>query len=100
MGTKTIGITEAVYDRLAAEKREDESFTETIDRLLDSVTSDWRRGFGRYAGTEGDEFERLVDQVRRDHAEGLAQRQNDVLDALGLDVEVQGNRRSTSDDPI
>lgn len=41
MGTKTIGITEEVYDRLAAEKREDESVTDTVARLIDESASDW-----------------------------------------------------------
>lgn len=40
MTTKTIGIKAEVYERLAAEKREDESFTDTIDRLLDTATAD------------------------------------------------------------
>ena len=36
MGTKTISIPEPVYDRLKAEKGDDESFGDAIDRLLDS----------------------------------------------------------------
>lgn len=97
MGTKTIGITEAVYERLAAEKREDESFTDTIARLLDTATADWRHGFGRYQGAEGDALERLVSDVRRDHADGLAQRQTEVLRAGGFDLDETGNVRSTPD---
>lgn len=54
MGTGTIEVKKEVYDRLAAEKREDESFTDTIDRLIETATSDWRRGFGRYSGEEGE----------------------------------------------
>lgn len=98
MGTKTIGITEGVYERLAAEKRDDESFTDTIARLLDTATTDWRHGFGRYAGAEGDELERFVTDVRRDHAEGLAHRQREVLEAVGFDLDDQGNIRSTPAD--
>ena len=36
MGTKTISIPEPVYDRLKAEKGDDESFGDAIDRLLGS----------------------------------------------------------------
>lgn len=58
MRTKAIGVTEAEYDRLAAEKRADERFTDTIARLVGTATADWRRGFGRYGDEGGDEFER------------------------------------------
>lgn len=97
MGTKTIGITEAVYERLAAEKRTDESFTETIDRLLDAVASDWRQGFGRYAGEDGEVFDRLLREVRDDHAEGFADRQREVLEELGVELDDQGTLRSKPD---
>nr|WP_225335255.1 antitoxin VapB family protein [Halomicrobium urmianum] len=46
MGTKTIGITEEVYEKLKARKRDDESFAELLDRLVDESTADWREGFG------------------------------------------------------
>ncbi len=46
MGTKTIGLREDVYDRLKARKREDESFTDLVDRLIDETTVDWRETFG------------------------------------------------------
>lgn len=97
MGTKTIGIKNGVYDRLAAEKREDESFTDTIDRLIETATSDWRRGFGRYSGEEGEVFEQIVTETRTDHAEGFASRQDDVLEALGFELDDAGNVVSTPD---
>ena len=34
MSTKTVAIKSDVYQKLAQEKREEESFTKTIDRLL------------------------------------------------------------------
>ncbi|MDE0838687.1 MAG: antitoxin VapB family protein [Kiritimatiellae bacterium] len=34
MSTKTVAIKSEVYQKLAQEKREEESFTKTIDRLL------------------------------------------------------------------
>lgn len=37
MSTKTIAVDTRVYDRLAQTKREGESFSKTIDRLLEQV---------------------------------------------------------------
>lgn len=34
MGSTTIRLDEAVYERLRAEKREDETFSEAVERLL------------------------------------------------------------------
>ncbi len=34
MGTKTIRLEEDVYERVRAEKREEETFSEAIDRLI------------------------------------------------------------------
>jgi predicted CopG family antitoxin len=45
MGTKTIRVSEDVYEQLAACKRPDESFTELLDRLVDR-DSQFERGFG------------------------------------------------------
>lgn len=98
MPTKTIGITEEVYERLAAEKHEDESFTDTIARLLDATTADWRHGFGRYTGDDGEALERVVADARRDHAEGFAARQDEVLMALAVDEEERGSEGATTDD--
>jgi predicted CopG family antitoxin len=39
MSTKTIAVESQVYDRLARAKREGESFSKTIDRLLRHVGS-------------------------------------------------------------
>ena len=39
MSTKTIAVENSVYERLAREKRSSESFTKTIDRLIESVSS-------------------------------------------------------------
>jgi predicted CopG family antitoxin len=98
MSTKTIGIKEGVYDRLAAEKREDESFTDTIDRLIDTASSDWRRGFGRYSDEEGEEFERIVTEARTDHAKGFAHSQNESLRRMGFELDDDGNIISPPED--
>lgn len=82
MGTKTIGIREDVYERLKAQKRPDESFTDTVDRLLDESTADWREGFGALSTAEAEELESVATGSRGELSEGLAARQQDVLDAL------------------
>lgn len=37
MSTKTIAVESSVYERLAREKRSSESFTKTINRLMDTA---------------------------------------------------------------
>ena len=49
MGTKTVGIDDEAYEPLKAEKREDESFSDTVKRIAREVSEDWRRGFGKYS---------------------------------------------------
>lgn len=45
MATKTIRISEEVYERLKARKRPDESFSDLLDRLTDR-RSTFEKGFG------------------------------------------------------
>lgn len=97
MATKTIGIEEEVYDRLAAEKHEDESFTETVDRLLDKTQSDWREGFGRYSEAEGDEFEQNVLDSKRGTSIGMSHRTDEALEAMGFELDEQGNILNSPD---
>ena len=78
MATKTIGITEPVYNRLRAHKREGESFTELIDRLLDEIAPDWRDGFGTLDANEMNELHTLATASREALAEGLADRQRAI----------------------
>ncbi|MHC3438670.1 antitoxin VapB family protein [Natrialbaceae archaeon A-gly3] len=82
MGTKTIGLREDVYERLKARKREDESFTDLMGRLLDETTVDWREGFGTLSEQEADELERIVADSRDQAGEGLSARQQEALDEL------------------
>lgn len=79
MGTKTIGLRDDVYERLKARKREDESFTDLMDRLLDETTVDWREGFGTLSEQEADELEQIVADSRDQLAGGLAARQREAL---------------------
>lgn len=80
MGTKTIGISEEVYERLRARKRADESFTETLDRLLDESIPEWREGFGALDDSEASELEELVADSRQATGRGLAERQTRASD--------------------
>lgn len=91
MGTKTIGVTEEIYDRLAAEKHDDESFTDTLARLIDETTADWRHGFGRYGDADTDEFERVIAESHDDHASGLAESHAETLEELGFELDADGN---------
>lgn len=80
MGTKTIGIRDDVYERLKARKREDESFTDLMNRLLDDTTVDWREGFGTLSEGEADELEQIVENSRDQTSDGLSARQQEALD--------------------
>ena len=82
MGTKTIGLREDAYERLKARKREDESFTDLVERLLDEATVDWRDGFGTLDADEMTALERTVEASREQLSDGLAGRQQEARDAL------------------
>ena len=79
MTTKTIGIKKEVYDRLAAEKRNDESFSDTINRLVENASSDWRSSFGKLVD-EGDDLREAVEKQREDLAASETKRQEKTLD--------------------
>ncbi|ELZ10798.1 hypothetical protein C479_08303 [Halovivax asiaticus JCM 14624] len=87
MGTKTIGIREDVYDRLRARKREDESFTELVDRLIDETSTDWRETFGRLADEEAAELDAAVRTSREQTGSGYAARQRDAIDSFEAGVD-------------
>lgn len=59
MGTKTIRVSEEVYERLKARKRDDESFTDLLKRLTDEER-DIYAGFGAWKGTDRPEAMRAV----------------------------------------
>lgn len=60
MASKNIGIREDVYERLKAHKRGDESFSETLDRILHELDSDWRTNAGFLGDEEATALEREV----------------------------------------
>lgn len=81
MGTKQIRLDEDVYERVRRKKREDETFSEAIDRL----TTDWRLSEW---GTDRPEeeiaqHEELLEAVDERSEEEI----DDVLAELGIEVE-------------
>ncbi|WP_336363013.1 antitoxin VapB family protein [Halalkalicoccus salilacus] len=86
MGTKTIGLDDEAYERLKAQKRDDESFSDTVKRITEEVSADWRRSFGRYA-EEGERFEQAVVDSRERSNVGLVKRQGRVNEILQSDDE-------------
>ena len=96
MGTKTIGLREDVYERLKARKREGESFTDLVDRLIDETTVDWRETFGSLPAEEAAELERVATQSRRAVGRGLAERQDRALEAF---ADVDGERDDDGEGP-
>ena len=82
MGTKTIGLRDDVYERLKARKRDDESFTDLVDRLLEDSTADWRDGFGTLSEDDADELEAIVSESREQSSIGLSSRQDEALELM------------------
>jgi len=70
MGSKNIGIKEDVYERLKAHKRGDESFSETLDRLIHERESDWRTNAGFLSQHEADD---LLSQHEADDLEAAVE---------------------------
>ena len=60
MVSKNIGIKKDVYERLKAHKRGDESFSETLDRILHELDSNWRTNAGFLSDEEAADLEREV----------------------------------------
>jgi len=87
MGTKTIGLREDVYEKLNAHKRADESFTDTVDRLLEASNADWREGFGSLPKAEAKELETVARASREQLGTGVANRQQEALNALAAVAE-------------
>jgi predicted CopG family antitoxin len=93
LGTKTIGLREDVYDRLKARKRQGESFTDLIDRLLAEADVDWRDGFGSLDVEDMEELERHAARSRSNASMGLERRQSEAITEL---AEATEDRNETS----
>lgn len=90
MGTKTIGLDDEAYEQLKAEKREGESFSDTVKRIASEVASDWRHSIGKYSGEQANEFKDAVRKSREATSQGLAHRQREVNDLLAGDADRDG----------
>ena len=82
MGTKTIGLDDEAYERLEAQKRKGESFSDTVKRITEAVASDWREGFGRLDDETADRIAAVVAESRESTARGLADRQRRALETM------------------
>lgn len=82
MATKNIGIREEVYEHLKAHKQGDESFSETIQRLLEETDADWRTHFGFLDDEAGEEFAEAVESAREQFDADIAERQREIVDTL------------------
>lgn len=82
MSTKNIGIREEVYEHLRTHKRGNESFSDTIERLLSEADSNWRTHFGFLEEETGEEFASAVHRERKQLDADLAAQQQDVVDAF------------------
>ena len=81
MGTKSVRLDEEVYERIAAHKRDDETFSEAINRL----TSEYSllEFAGSYSATEADRHRKLLDEAAAESDDNRRER----LRRLGIDIE-------------
>lgn len=85
MASKNIGIKEDVYERLRAHKRGDESFSETLDRLLHEFDADWRTNVGFLTDDEAAELETAVAQGFDETDDSFADLGEEIDDRLRED---------------
>lgn len=81
MGTKSVRLDEDVYQRIKAHKREDETFSEAIDRL----TSDYSLldFAGGYTAGDADRHRKLL----ADANEIATAERRERLERMGIDTE-------------
>lgn len=82
METETIDIRADVYERLRARKREDESFTDLVDRLIDESSADWEETFDRLPDDEATELDSVARASRERAGREYADRQREAIDAF------------------
>jgi predicted CopG family antitoxin len=81
MASKNISIREDVYERLKAHKRGDESFSDTLERILHGIDSDWRTHVGFLTDEEAADLDAEVERGL-DELDGS-------LDELGTEIDEQ-----------
>ncbi len=82
MTSKNIGIKEDVYERLKAHKRGNESFSETLDRILHELDSDWRTNAGFLSDEEAADLEAEVVRGLEDVDESFDELGDEIDDRL------------------
>lgn len=79
MGT-TILLSDDAYERLRAEKRENESFSDVVRRLIDGVSL--REHYGVLDGETADELEGIVSRRRHERTNDHRERVDRIADAF------------------
>ena len=69
MATKTITITEEAYEKLKLRKKESESFSEVINRVM--PYTDWTAFVGVLSGKSADKLEKSIEESRKETEEKL-----------------------------
>ena len=82
MASKNIGIKEDVYERLKTHKRGDESFSETLERILHELDSDWRTNAGFLSDEEAADLEAEVSRGLEDVDDSFDELSDEVDDRL------------------
>lgn len=80
MGTKTISLADDAYERLKAQKRENESFSDVVRRLTAGV--DLTEFHGALSEDTAADLEAAIADRRTRHAEQRADRRERVADSL------------------
>ena len=82
MATKTITITEAAYEKLKMRKKENESFSEVINRVM--PYTDWSEFIGVLSPRSASRLEKSVKESRKGTEEKLT-RLNRLMKGLKVD---------------
>lgn len=80
MEPKTISLADDAYERLEAERREDESFSDVVRRLTSGVTlADY---YGVLDGDTADELEAVVERRRSERTASRRERVEQLEEAI------------------
>lgn len=75
MGTNTVRLDDDVYERLKSSKRDDETFSEAVDRLLGGWTLlDFAEG---ESPVDAETHRELLDEIERRDIQATAQRRRE-----------------------
>lgn len=80
MGTKTISLADDAYERLRAEKRENESFSDVVRRLTEGVSLE--EYYGVLSEETADELEEIVSRRREERTNEHRERVDRIADAF------------------